>query len=613
MTPGPANEAVAQNAAGSGVPTADLLVDEVRVRNFRSLVDVTVPLEPGTTYLVGENNSGKSSLLLAIATACGSRRATMDDLYISRDGTPVQEASVELLMRSPSDAFSDEVAQRLAANSGPGPRPGEWVGVRTALMSSREGPLLATRRTYLQWDPADNTWTDTGNTVTEKVLELLTAQLIDASRDLAAEISNRTSDWGRVLADLGVQLEDRGALEGELKELARKLQQTSPVLRGLERHLTKVALAQSGVDEVRLHPLPVRLEELTQSIEIMVASGGRSGLPLRYQGLGSRSLAALMVFHALCETRVGADLGIRPHILTLLEEPEAHLHPQAQSAVRRLISALPGQGIVATHSTALISDSDPQSVRVLRPGDPGTDVYVLKKQTAKKIAVFRRYVERPHGELFFARLVVFVDGTAERTALPVMLEPLLGKDPAGAGVTFVELEGMRTESLQKAIDAMEELGHIPWLVFVDNDQDGLGALDGVKGSDGNILDPGHDQVIVSGRKQLEQLLIDAGYHSEIQEVANTYLAPGANGSGPRESQLPNQTDRDADGAYLRFLADNKGWAAEQVAKRAVASGRRMPGPVITLAARIRRALGMAMPANDRFRLASASAVDEDTE
>jgi putative ATP-dependent endonuclease of OLD family len=445
--------------------------------------------------------------------------------------------------------------------------------------------------------------------VTDKVFELITSQLLDASRDLTAEIPNRTSDWGRVLANLDVREDDRRTLEAELEGLARRLHDASPVLRRLRGQLSRVAQAQSGVDEVILQALPVRLEELAQAVEVIVASSGRTGLPLRYQGLGSKSLAALMVFHALCEIRVGADLGIRPHMLTLLEEPEVHLHPQAQAAVTRVVRELPGQIVVVTHSPVLIAEADPRCVRILRAANPGATIHELNIESEKKIAVFRRYIERPLGELFFARLVIFVDGTAERTALPVMLEPLLGKDPAGAGISFIECGGMIPEQLEKAIEALEELGRIPWLVFVDNDEDALGAIDGLKASDGVQLSPDHAQVVVSGRKQLEQLLLDAGYHSEVQEVANTYCPRRPEDPKYGDPRLPDITEERADARYLQFLKQNKGWAAEQVARRVVERGRAMPCPVITLAERIRDLLAIPEPTGDVYRLAAGLTPD----
>ena len=315
-----------------------------------------------------------------------------------------------------------------------------------------------------------------------------------------------------------------------------------------------------------------------------------------------------MVFHVLCEYRVGKDLGIQPHMLTLLEEPEAHLHPQAQSAVGRLVDDLPGQVVVATHSDVLVSAANPAAIRLLRPSDPGAVVHQLSVEGAKKVAVFRRFVERPLGEIFFARLVVFVDGTAERISLPVLLEPLLGKDPAGAGVSFVDLEGMASEQLKKVTAALEELGEIPWLVFLDNDADGWAAIDGVTGQDGTELSAGHDQVVVSGDRQLEQLLLDAGYEDEVREVANEY-APWSS-EDPRFGQprVPAAGDMGAQAACLDFLSHNKSWAGELVAKRVIEEGKLLPEAVVELGEKIRDALSISEPLSDRYRIAAGIAL-----
>lgn len=606
----PTEAAPVKEPGGDGGPEAGLVVDEVRIRGFRSLVDVKVRLEPTNTYLVGENNSGKSSLLLAIATACGNRRATIEDLHQGRDGQTMEEGEIDLLIRSRDDEFQEGVGQRLGPNAASGPGRGEWTGIRTTLRPSKEGPFLHTRRIFLQWDPAGQDWIDTRNGVSEKVLELITSQLLDASRDLETEIPNRTSDWGKVLTNLAVEDDDRRKLEGDLLQLGEELHGASPVFGTLRTQLSKIAQAQAGVDAVTLQALPVRLEELAKAVEVMVASGGRKGLPLRYQGLGSRSLAALMVFQALCELRVGVDLGIRPHILTLLEEPEAHLHPQAQAGIARILRALPGQAIVATHSQVIVAEADPGAVRIFRADDPGAVVNALSRKSAKKIAVFRRYVERPLGELFFARLVVFVDGTAERISIPVMLEPLLGMDPAGAGVSFVELEGMTQERLNKAVEALEELGPVRWLVFVDNDGPGFRTIEGLEGSDGRKLTPTHDQVVVSGRKQLEQLLLDAGYHAETEEIANTYAPRDPRDPDFEDPRLPSISDEGAEDLYLRFLADNKGWASELVARLAVERGRTMPGPVVELASKLRAALGLEEPTGERYEAARGPVAGE---
>ena len=48
---------------------------EIRVKNFRNLVDVTIPMGD-TTVLIGENNSGKTALLDALRIALPRSVAT---------------------------------------------------------------------------------------------------------------------------------------------------------------------------------------------------------------------------------------------------------------------------------------------------------------------------------------------------------------------------------------------------------------------------------------------------------------------------------------------------------------------------------------------------------
>ena len=583
---------------------ADLWIDEVHVSNFRSIVDVRIPLESGATFVVGENNAGKSSFLLAIAAACGFHRATRDDLHQSDKGTAT-EATIDLIIRSEGAEFIDAVAQRLSGNYGSGPEPGEWTAIRTLLVESQESSFLSTRRSYLSWDASTRTWIETTRAPTSQVLELLAAHLVEASRDLSADVLSRTSDWGRVLADLGVSEAERKILEASLSDLGRTLQDASPTFRKLALELLKMKNTQSGIEEVQLRPLPGRLEDLARSVDIVVGTGsGRPALPMRLQGLGSRSLAALIVFHALCELRVGVDQGVRPQLITLLEEPEAHLHPQAQAAMYRFIRELPGQVVVATHSNVLIGEAGQQTVRILRSTSEGTTVHKLERETAKKLAVFRRYISRPLGELFFARMVVLVDGTAERITLPVLLSPLLGRDIAGVGVTILDMEGPSKEWVGKVVEAFDALGKIPWIAFVDNDSDGLAAIHGCLGSDGTQLSASHAQVVLSGDGQLEQLLLDAGYGPEVETVANEY-APRLP-SDPDKPRLPPYAPS-LDTEYLDFLKKSKGWAGELVAREAMRLGKPAPAEVVELARRIRATLGLDEPVTDVYHAASGGA------
>ena len=177
-------------------PGAAIWIAEVRVSNFRNIVDARVPLERGATFLVGENNVGKSSFLLAVATACGVRRATRDDLHRT-DEEVASDATVDLIIRSEGKEFTEVVEQRLSGNLSDGPEPGEWTGIRTRLLGGRESSFLIPRRNFLTWDASTRSWLETGRTAPLPVLELLAAHLVEAARDLSVDVLSRTSDWGK--------------------------------------------------------------------------------------------------------------------------------------------------------------------------------------------------------------------------------------------------------------------------------------------------------------------------------------------------------------------------------------------------------------------------------
>ena len=51
----------------------DILIDKIRIKNFRALKDIEINLKP-VTILVGANNSGKTTLLRALNSVLGITR-----------------------------------------------------------------------------------------------------------------------------------------------------------------------------------------------------------------------------------------------------------------------------------------------------------------------------------------------------------------------------------------------------------------------------------------------------------------------------------------------------------------------------------------------------------
>ncbi len=561
---------------------AGIRVSRVEVRGFRCVREARLDLSPGTTYLVGENNSGKTSILLALWSALGSRRPLDDDLRREADGTLADEASVDLLLvPAKGQRFAPRTAQDLVLVQRDPATGSETVGIRTTFLPSREDRVLATRRSFLQPDEGGGWRPVVAPALPPSLMTSLEAHLLEASRDLVTELGNRRSVWGRVLADLQIDQdpeegEGRADLEQALADIAARIRDASPVLNDLQSDLARLADAQASIGRVELQPLPLRLEELARAAEVVLSQHDEAALPLRFHGLGSRSLATLLVFQTLARLRLGADRGEPPHLLTLLEEPEAHLHPQATSALRSLLDRLPGQRVVSTHSPQLVAQVDPRDVRIFRRSGPDIEILGLPPETAKHAAQLRRFVERPFGEVMFARAIVLCDGTSERGALPILLSAYFGCHPAGLGVSFIDCESMNREQPGRVIRAAHDL-KLPWFAFTDRDDAGelaLGRI--VRPGTSDPLTPESPEVIMSGEKQIEQMLIDAGYTQEIEQVAADSGIEIGSGRKP----------------HLKFLRANKAWAVEQVAARAMKANRTLPACIEELGQKLGAVLGI---------------------
>src|SRR3990172_7890415 len=95
---------------------------EVKIKNFRCLVDVTIPIGD-TTVLVGENNSGKTTLLdalrIILPRSQAGRGTPFDeyDYYMSKTGDSPQTSEgivIELWFREDkSDEWPDSLVQAL--------------------------------------------------------------------------------------------------------------------------------------------------------------------------------------------------------------------------------------------------------------------------------------------------------------------------------------------------------------------------------------------------------------------------------------------------------------------------------------------------------------------
>lgn len=562
--------AVGESVTDLAPPPANIRIETVRVDGFRALRQFSITLEAGTTVLVGENNTGKTSLLEALATALGGRRADDDDLHMPPSGDRATAFIIDLTLVPESGGRFDQPVATVFGNAVQrGPDDREYVAIRTEGSAGLDGSGPVLRRSFLaNWHDGDaakaSKLAQPG--VKDPVLKLLVFSLLDASRDLAADLRSRRSEWGRLVAGLDIDPALRANIETALGQLGHQIVTGSSVLTRLRDELQAVQQALSTVSSVTLSPLPARVDELARAIEVLVAAPGGAPLPLRMQGLGSRGLAKFMVFRAFASTMIGAGTGIGPHRVSAFEEPEAHLHPQAQVALAGVIEEIPGQRLISTHSPQLASVADLSSIRLLRRTGTTISVRAPTGLSPEDLIKVRRLVERPYGEVLFARLVIIGDGATERAGLPVFARAHWGGiEPEGKCVSIIDPGGLSQAA--PVVKVLEDLG-IAWLILADGDEAAVRDLATIGERLDAPLDAASPNVVLLPDGQAwEPYLLAEGLREPMEKgIASLYGATALDEfrSGGNRSKL------DPDQLVLRFLNSRKGSHGRATAEAIIA-------------------------------------------
>jgi predicted ATP-dependent endonuclease of OLD family len=256
----------------------------------------------------------------------------------------------------------------------------------------------------------------------------------------------------------------------------------------------KIATMLRPVDGLR-HSAAVQYELGDEDGEKSV---GPMRLPEDYNGLGYQHLISivfrLMAFRdswmrvgkankAAADNTKQATI-IQPLHLVIVEEPEAHLHPQVQQVfVRKAYEVLrnnktlrsnPGfktQLIVSTHSSHIAHETQFASLRYFRrmgplKGEvPFSTVINLTSVFGKDTEEFvARYIRAAHCDLFFADGAILVEGDAERMLVPLFIREHFPKLHRSY-ITLMQVGGSHAHRLRALI---EQLG-LTTLIITDVD------------------------------------------------------------------------------------------------------------------------------------------------
>lgn len=509
-----------------------MLLTKIQISNYRGIKNLDLDLAP-TTVLIGENNCGKTTVLHALRaclqTLKNSGRSTpfdeFDFHFDSQAADPTTAQKIEIILtfeESKPDEWSDEVEQKLGGDGGVisfmPPDDRGRVQLRVNAEYSMVTQDIDTTFDFL--DAAGNPLNTKNRSRLGSLQQLRPLFYLSALRDAGREFFRTSQFWSPFVKNSQIDEPTKADIEEQLERINAKIIEAHGTFKDVRKHLNKVQelVALGKQDVVSVDAVPARIFDILNRTQVSIASTTGARLPIGRHGEGTQSLTVLMLFDAFLKSELARRQGLQDSKpIVALEEPEAHLHPNAVRALWKTVNDIDGQKLIATHSGDLLSEVDLTTIRriyksqgLVKVGSIASNL--LNEREQRK---FDFLIRRARGELFFARCWLLGEGETEAILFSGVAE-VLGLDLAQEGVRCVEY---RLGDIDYFLKAANALG-IGWHCLTDADSQGLGDANK---AEARILDipqrkDRHISILI-GASSIEPYLANNGFLDVYENIA----------------------------------------------------------------------------------------------
>lgn len=456
-------------------------IRKIEINNFRLLQSSSLDMTDGLTLLVGKNNTGKTSFVVLLEKFLTksnpsfnysdfpvslreklhniSEETNIDELSIRlnicieySDGDNLENISEFMLDLDPDRTtinilFEAKIDKDVLISRIPklkeGAEEGQFqIGKRLFIEKNISKFINTSIYAYddFGYEEERPYYLENRGELEEKdfknVGKILNLQVIHAKRNVASSDETGKSPLSTVTTQFFKKLDDS---DDERLDNIRDALIT--IDQGLEEQYSAVfsEFLSNSSTFLNLNGLKVisdiEASALIKDSSKIIYGTTNDHLPENLNGLGYLNILYLLLKVEIAKKDFEASLA--DINLLLIEEPEAHTHPQMQSVFSKKIRELVGgdsvlQTIISTHSSYLVSNSEFKDIRYLAKNDDNvtfknfhTDLasqYLKVEDGAKLYQFLEQYLKIQNAELFFADKAIFIEGTTERMLLPLFIQ-----------------------------------------------------------------------------------------------------------------------------------------------------------------------------------------------
>jgi putative ATP-dependent endonuclease of OLD family len=510
-------------------------LSKLRIKNFRSLESFELELTDNN-LLIGQNNCGKSNVLRAINIALNSTSSVSEqDIYVESGEVLSKDKKciIDIMLRPVNqngkfeEDFSDFWIQTFTDKwITIDDACGNYVGIRTTIeYDAKFDQYCVTKRQIKQWNndiESANCGKKQG--YTSDMQSYIFAFYMDAQRDILDDLKNKKSYFGRSTSSRDIPHDVIEDIESSLSEINSKLIDNVSTLKDAQESISEIGTVLGNhQSELYIEPIGRTINDLNRGMDIKYTEENGPALSVSEQGMGTRSWISFLTLGAyvnyLLKNLKKEEEDAELFVVLTLEEPEAHLHSYAQKKLFNQIKKFPGQKIITTHSSNVLTQASVIDFVHLYKSKGKTIAKRINSNnySSKEIEKIQREFIRNKGELLFSTGVVLAEGLTEEIALPVFYQKYFQMDPNASGIAIIGIGGKNYKSFVRLLN---DFG-IPWFIFSDGEPDTIHtvekALEEVFHDD---ISKHKNVILIDSGDDYEKHLIKCGYDKYMIDAIN---------------------------------------------------------------------------------------------